>query len=526
MSSISSDHRTPTYSNEQLAELAGFSNVDDNQTETESPFSLAEELEDSKPSFASNPLLRLAVVATGAGALFLTLYALVENVKLPQTTADKPVPVQTENTAPTTDNNGIIKTGLAFGDASNDLAALSETEQAEEANDESNTTNATAATSPAATPTVRPTPVVTQATPVMYRAPVPAPSSAPTPMRVVAPPAPIMPSSLDTVALPTEPPPLPATEAESSDEPEGLSEQPESQPQEETLPTRAIPTGSRVDAELTTSVFVSSGVSIPARMRLTEPLTTAQGEQVLATGTELIAKVVNTSGGIYLLVTGALINDTEHPFEEEAMIALGAEGLLQNPNGGTTSDNRNGIDIEEALVTGAIATLDIDGDDLLRGLGLSVLDQLMRRDERPVQQASEAWAIPEATPLRVYTTAPITLPVSESSSATQSLIDSAGASDSLIGFGSVPTSFIKMVLRPDENKTIDFLRRGETVVSVTLDDDAMVSLTFDQPLESGQTGLLHAALKPKSTAKTTHLDVVTVGSNRARHWHRFELHRG
>ena len=216
----------------------------------------------------------------------------------------------------------------------------------------------------------------------------------------------------------------------------------------------------------------------------------------------------------------------EHPIAEESVIALSVEGLFQSPHSNIASTNQNRIDIEEALVTGAIAAMDIDGDDVIGGLALSVLDQLTRRDETPVQQLTQTWTIAEATPLKVYTTAPVALPIAESVTAKATLLESVEAPQSLIGFGNAPTSLIKMVLRPEESKTIDFHRRGERIVSATLEDEEMVSLSFDQPLESGQTALLHTALKPSASAETTNLDVVTVSANGIRQWHRFELHRG
>ena len=287
MNPTSLDNETVTYSDEELAALINADTFNNQQTADESSFPLLEESETSKPSLSSNPLLQFGVVAVGTGALTLILYALVGNVNLPETTADKPVLTQPDNveqTAPGTD--GEIKTGLAFGEADSDLAALSDmTELEDKDNSATNSNTAGEPTAPvaSATPYSSSAPATIRATPVTYRAPLPVPVSTPTPQRAVFPTAPVVPAPLNTstsVALPL----VKSTEIETTEEATiqpaaaaQLQTQPENLESEENIPTRTIPTGSIADAVLSTPLMLASGVSVPAWLLLIQPLITAEG---------------------------------------------------------------------------------------------------------------------------------------------------------------------------------------------------------------------------------------------------------
>lgn len=566
----------------------------------------------TKRPLTNNPIFQIGVVSAGVGGLFLGLAMMAGNVTLPggkkppeQPTASKSA--FSENTMPA-DSNGEIKTGLAFGQEADDLAALSDlsnSAEGESATDSTNdtTTNASSASrsptrylagystsspgrpvvaAPAQVPASR---VVSS--PVRYTAPPPSPvrpavsavvrSTTPAAPSVTATPESSKP---DQNSIPSQPATASSTVAE-AEETAAIDQTP--QPPTASAPSASnltLASGTTATAVVENSILVAGDIPLKNQVRLTAPLTTARGNIALPTGTILIAEAVeSTQGTAYLHITGALLEGAEHPFPVEAMVALGAAGQLQSNNSDPSRDS--GLDVEQAILTGAIAGLDIDSDDVLGGIALDILGQVTERNETRRQdslQQATSWVIPAQTALTVHVNSPITVPISsadtlpsaplestdsiatpipatpessvptaalltsevsavdatdsvatvveEEPSNTASLVASAGEPDSLVGIGSVPSSSATVVLRPETGNLISFLQRDETIINAWVSNEAMVKLTFDQPLESGESAVIRTYLKQNTTAKTACLDVITQSPSGARHWRRFELHRG
>ncbi len=512
---------------EELAELTGFQLQDNELDESAFP---EEQLENSDYPLSSNPLLQIGVVALGTGLLCLGMAYLVGNVSLPKTTEPEPSSGKTETPylEENSDDTGAIKTRLAFGEESDDLASLSLPEEQKDTQEQK--------TAPSSTTTTRTVVQPAPATPVNYT-----PSRAtPAPAPITRPP--VMPPSVQTnapaaVFAPTTPPatvPQPPVNNQADEvpippvpsEPTQTESIPQTPPEEEEIETITIPSGSSATVTVDTPVLISSDVAIKSRIKLNEPLKAADGQVVLPADTILIVEPLNTASGAHLDVFSVFIDGAEQALPNDSVIALGLTGLLQHPDRRQSNGDSIGIDVNQAVLTGAIAALDIDGDSVVGGILADVMRQRSEQTTVAEQPALSDWILPVGTELMLHVNEPVSLPVTSTASVSdKSLIETAGLPTSLVGFGSVPDYSVDVVLQAGETKTIGFVQRGETVVHTQLSNEDLAVVSYDRPLKSGQTGLLHIQPLPDAVDKSGHLDVITTGSDGKRHWHRFRLIR-
>lgn len=654
---------TDSLSHEALAKLAGFSldadlNSPLNDATTAEVTLHSEENSIGEPNteefgkgadqmhhttWSSNPLVQLGAAATGVGLVFISLYALVNNVHLPQATVSDPVPDTTAASPQTTrTDGGFIKTSLAFGQEEKELAALSQPQKAADAkasqlttqptlersiSGESATTGAsigvsnkpqiTAPFAPAPTsapvappasssipvyaapsssslvaravqsPAVIPTPAIT---PVSYVPPAPATRSRPpisaSPVSTPVVSAPISASpqvKTQKIELAATTAALPAVKTK---EDKAIALQ-----KAAVAPGVTIPIGTNVAAVVETPILVGQLPGLKSQLRLTEAITSFTGEVLLPKNTLLIAESITGSatgatgvsrdnGAAYLRIIGAVMQQGSGseqafiPFPSDAAIALarneaGTGELFRGPQvlqRSAQGAKQGGFDLQRALVAGAIATMDLDSDSVLGGVAIDVLGQLGNKQQPRVQTPQPAaqqpsWTIPVGTELLVFTNQPVQVPAliqrpkavikqplnpgndqetvlvsadaiaappaAPSLSGTTSPISTSPTSTSLVGFGSVPTSTVPVVLRPDASKTLSFLTRHETILSAWVSNPEMATLAYDQPLTSGKAAVIQVQLNPATKPETKHatadLDVITTTASGKRRWHRFQL---
>lgn len=524
---------TPHYDNTYLAELTGFQlskpeRLPDNNTQ---------EPGSASRRWTSNPVVHLLVVGSGVGLVCLCLMQMTDSLTLTQKTAPDPLlTAEEENTlTPIRDDSGDIKTGLAFGNQSDDIAALADLPV------ESTTPDKTPATPSAPSP-VRTVPAratmqpVSVSSPPLLAAPLPVAATAATP-----------PVAMPITGQPATPALLaPTTEnAQSPDEetdgPTNDNTDPAHVVEIENQQTLTVLSGETATAQVETPF--AAGVPLKGQLRLTAPLKTPGGDSALAADALLIAEAVASADGnnAYFRITSAIVNGEEVPLLPDAVVAFRTDGLLHNDSA-RSRDRSGGIDLEQILLTGGLAALDIDDDSLLGGIALDILGQLEEQETLRLEaalQAEEVWEIPAGTELIVRVNETLTLPVPENSAPLPSapapvlssfepstLVASDDIPHSLIGFGSLPSSEVTVVLHRETGKPISFLRRNETISEVFLDDPTMVTLDYDKPLESGEAALIYAVLTDESEVDATTLDVVTETAAGNRRWHRFTLQRG
>lgn len=381
----------PTYDLETLATLANFRLED---PETSDPGSNVLPDLAASQSWTTNPLVHLAVVGALAGAVSLGLAHFAGDIfqKTDSTSEEAPANEPSQETVQESDS-GQIKSELAFGAQSEDLAALNAAiPSAVEA--DSLAASATSTTSPTA-PT--PPPAVTPVRPAVSTRPAPAvsPPTAPTPIAAA-----VIPRALPEEILnrPSEP----ALTVES--------------PEESSLaaPTVTVTTGTRVRGILVDSLMVASDLAIRGLVQLSEPLVTTTGTVALPAETVLIAEVSQnglSTDTVYLQITGYILNGAEISLPVDAVVALGPAGPLQNPN--PVVAEQNGLDLEQILLTGAISSLGIDSNDFLGGVALDLLGQLAQQDTTRLQAALQqpnTWVIPAGTEVVVHVNQAITVP--------------------------------------------------------------------------------------------------------------------
>ena len=517
---------TPFYDDSSLRKLTGFQ-IDDAgaKADTKTPDTR------SPRRWTANPLIHLSVVASGVGLVCLCLMHVTGSLTLTKKQAPDPLLTTEEELTITRsgDDSGNIKTGLAYGRQSDDIAALADLPA---------TSTASAA----------PVPPPAKALPVQAAArQVSSPPRAAAPLPEAVPPVAIAAGGTgNTPAVATpDPTSTEQLQTEQSEPPLNDDTDPAQTAEDEDEKTTLVLSGETVTAKVETPFLVAAGLPLKGQLRLTAPLTTPAGDIALATDTLLIAETMTSGDGnsAYFRVTSAIVNGEEYSLPPEAVLALGTDGLLRNDNAQPERSD-GGINLGQALLTGGLAALDIEGDSLPGGIALDILEQLGEQETLRFEaalQAEETWEIAAGTELVLHVNQPLTLPApdhpaplpsapapvrSSSHLPDPNLPADASIPHSLIGFGSVPSSEVTVVLHGETGETISFLRRKETISEIFLDDPAMVALSYDRPLDSGEAGLIYAVLRDESEAAATTLNVVTETIAGHRRWHRFTLQRG
>lgn len=431
----------------------------------------------SKQSWLANPLIQLGVVGSCTGllalSLFLVLNAIMNNGP---TTSPNDLTEETTDTFAQQPNyeNGAVKTSLAFGEQADALAALSTPSETPRAPEPS-----VPAVIESSAPITRPIP------PPVRRSPLP------------------LPAAVNPIAVPVAEV-NPQIESESSEiHDAAIASSPLVTTDDVTeSPWITLITGTRATAVVETPILATANSALAGQIRLTEPLLAADGSMALPAGVLLIA---STHDG-RMQITGYVHNNQEHDLPPNAILALDAEGiLLQSP---PTIPNRNRLNWERVLLTGALGALELERDDFLTGVGLDILDQITEQNV-PNPDEREAWLIPTDTALIVHVNSPVSLPKITS----QTPYDAPPAAS--------PVDSI--VLYPNTAHDISYSITDETVMDAWLDKPELITIDYDQPLVTGDAQTIYLNLTENSPASHGRFLVITRTSDGTFRWHRYDL---
>ncbi|MDB9526955.1 hypothetical protein PN498_13225 [Oscillatoria sp. CS-180] len=493
-------------------ELASF-RIDEEPSDPDDSVPEEEDSKEKSRRWSSNPLVHLAVVATVVATFCFGLYMLVGNIG-PKAESEPPLE-ERDDTALSSESEGVddgpVKTDLAFGQQSDDLLSLDDTSQ--ENATETSETSADQRTATTVSTTSRQQSV--PAAPIRRVSSSP-PSPPPPP---ISRPLPVTPASAPQVT--------PSSESATVSEPviaalpSPLLVEPEDTL---ALDTLTVISGETIMAELEQPTIIGLTLPLKTRLRLTEPLEFPQGEVVLPTGSVLIGEA-RTDGqqSAWIELTAAVIGHEEYPLPDQAVIAMGENGPWQRQ----TPEADNGLNLEQILLTGAIATLDLDQDDFLSGIVLDVLGQLSEREAAQVREALEAeqvWIIPGETEAILHINQSLELPVLETPSTAfpESTPNGAKGSEDINAY---PAPAVNIALKPDTPHVIRFVQTQDVIVQAWVSDPTMVRLRYDWPLETGYTRAIYTTLKEDSSATSTVLHVLTASNTGKRRLHRFTLER-
>ncbi|NEQ47552.1 MAG: hypothetical protein F6K00_30015 [Leptolyngbya sp. SIOISBB] len=497
----SSDHPDRDY-----AELTGFS-IDADTSSTADP----EGKVTPKPRWPSNPIVQLLSVAVVVGTGTFGLYSLVAGFGSKPDTAVLP---DKETSADVTTDytgspDGALKTDLAFGDQSDDLAALADMPAENAATNQPKKTPEKPAIS-------SPPPAPQATTPVRYTA------ARPVPQPAVARSAPLAPTPAVTPAPAAASANVQPDAAPPENNAEPLaSPSPALSPAEPFMVT--VISGTTAPAILEQPAIANASLSLKTRVRLTQPLTTASGAIALPAGTLLIADVVSQDGNTaWLEAIAIVIDDAEHPLASGAVLGMPITGPWQRER---PAEQADGINFEQILLTGAIASLDLDRDDFLGGVALDILGQLNEQQTAELQtqlEAEGAWILPSDTELVVHINETLELPELESAaSKTETPVLSAPSDRAtlLASLGPEPATTQTIELTPGHPETFRLSAPDEPIVQAWLSEPA-INLTFDQPLFSGNARVIRAIAPKDTTAAEVMLDVITAEDDGQKRWHR------
>ena len=221
------------------------------------------------------------------------------------------------------------------------------------------------------------------------------------------------------------------------------------------------------------------------------------------------------------------------------MLALNNQAAIV-AEAGTEGDS---IDLESILVTGALSTLDLGDNDLLTGLGLDILRQVVDTPQSaPEPTTLTPITLPAGTEVLIHVNEAVTLPLpqeigEEEDQLTSLLTGIDTPVSSALEASDIseehrqpvaiapPMETTVLTVKPGHGATVSFLDSGETVLQAWLDDPTMLDMAFDVPLESGTTGVVHLTLLDDSTADSTLFSVVTQNGEGERRLYLYEIRR-
>lgn len=459
-----------------LAHLANF-RLHDDASSNASEASWPEQ--SSNQSWLANPLIQLGVVGSCTGLLALSLFLVLNAIM-----NNGPTPNPNDLTEEKTDTgaqqpsyeNGAVKTSLAFGEQADALAALSTPPETPKSPEPSVPT-----VIESSAPITRPVP------PPVRRSPLPLPAAVnpvTVPVAEVNPQIESEPSETHDAAIASLPPAIADDVTE------------------ESLIT--LITGTRATAIVETPILATANSALAGQVRLTETLLAADGSMALPSGTLLIASTQNGR----LQITGYVHNNQEHDLPPDAIVALDAQGVLLQPP--TATPNRNRLNWERVLLTGALGALELERDDFLTGVGLDILNQITEQDA-PHPDEREVWLIPTDTAVIVHVNSPVSLPKLPS----QTPDDAPSAAS--------PVNSI--VLYPNTPHDISYSITDETVMDAWVDTPELVTIDYDPPLVTGDAQTIYLNLTGDSPASHGRFLVITQTSDGTFRWHRYDLLR-